>query len=281
MTPKTPTTPASTDARPVTSGAVRHPVMPRLAAWLGCSMLLGTMGCASRYEATKLGNLVVHTITHEHANMHVVVEDGHAFAVDTGLQSTAADMALDLKTLGIPPESLRAIVVSHGHHDHAGGARFFQKTYGTKIVAGRGDLSMMARGKNDPICPVGFLARSRYATDSTQSYEPVVPDVVVDGRVSLFALTGVHAEVVPVASHTPGSLTVIAGQAALVGDLFRGGLVGAGAEVHFYMCDLPNNRRQIQSLLAHEAVGATTFFPGHFGPVTREEVIARFVESEP
>ncbi len=243
--------------------------------------VLATSGCASRYEVTKLGDVVVHTITHDNSNMHVVVEDGHAFAVDSGTTATAGEMETDLRAIGIPPESLRAIVVTHGHHDHVGGARYFQRKFGTKIVAGRADLRMMERGTNDPICPVGFLARSRHAYDAAQTFEPVVPDVLVDERTSLLTLTGVHAEAVPLASHTPGSITVISGRAALVGDLFRGGLVGAGASVHFYMCDLGKNRRDIQGFLTRDARGVTTFFPGHFGPVTREEVVDVFVESEP
>jgi len=285
VTRRTPTTPASTDSTRPTARTSRRTwadawkSLVSLAALVGLALTLG--GCASRYEVTKLGGVVVHTITHAHANMHVVVENGRAIAVDTGMKSTAEDMELDLQNVGVPPESLKAIVVSHGHHDHAGGARFFQKKYGTKIIAGRADLHMMQTGRNELICPVGFVARMRHAYDSVQTYDPVVPDMLVDRPTSLFELTGVHADIVPIASHTAGSLTVVVGHAALVGDLFRGGMVGSGAEVHFYMCDVPQNRRDIQAFLAHEARDVTTFFPGHFGPVSREEVVDRFVEAEP
>ena len=285
MTRKTPTTPASTSSTGATGRpserAWAHSCKGVLSLVVLVVLSLALGGCASRYEVTKLGGVVVHTITHAHANMHVVVENGHAFAVDAGMKSTAEDMELDLQNVGVPPESLKAIVVSHGHHDHAGGARFFQKKYGTKIVAGRADLGMMQTGKNELICPVGFVARMRHAYDSVQTYDPVIPDMLVDKPTSLFELTGVHADIVPIPSHTAGSLTVVVGHAALVGDLFRGGMAGAGAEVHFYMCDVPRNRRDIQSFLAHEAREVTTFFPGHFGPVSREEVVDRFVESEP
>ena len=222
MIRRTPTIQASTEASAsvasracALSRSLRASCIRALGSGFVVGGVLATSGCASRYEVTKLGNVVVHTITHDNSNMHVVVEDGHAFAVDSGTTATAGEMETDLRTIGIPPESLRAIVVTHGHYDHVGGARFFQRKFGTKIVAGRADLRMMERGTNDPICPVGFLARSRHAYDSAQTFEPVVPDVIVDERTSLLALTGVHAVVIPLASHTPGSITVIAGRAAL------------------------------------------------------------------
>jgi len=246
---------------------------------LGSALVFLSTGCATRYEVSHVGPVTVHTITHDHANVHVVVEEDRAFAVDSGTSPMAPELEDDLVALGIPPAKLKAFVLTHGHYDHAGGARYFQRKYKTPIVAGRADVPMMGRGTNDPICPVGFLARSRHAYDSAQTFDPVVPDVVIERRASLLELTGVHAVVVPLPSHTEGSLAVVAGRAALVGDLFRGGIAGAGAEVHFYMCDVAKNRGFIHGFLAGEAREATLFFPGHFGPVSRDEVIERFVEN--
>jgi hypothetical protein len=56
-----------------------------------------------------------------------------------------------------------------------------------------------------------------------------------------------------------------------VGDLFRGAVVGSSAEIHFFMRDLEDNRRDIQALL-ERARAAATFFTGHFGLVSREAV---------
>ena len=55
--------------------------------------------------------------------------------------------------------------------------------------------------------------------------------------------------IVPLPGHTPGSLVVTIAGAAFVGDLFRGGIVGSPAEVHFYMCDLDDNHRDVRTLL--------------------------------
>jgi glyoxylase-like metal-dependent hydrolase (beta-lactamase superfamily II) len=74
---------------------------------------------------------------------------------------------------------------------------------------------------------------------------------------------------VPLPGHTRGSLVVVIGSAAFVGDLFRGAVVGSSAETHFYMCDLDDNQRDIRWLL-DTFPNATVFFTGHSGPVSRE-----------
>jgi hypothetical protein len=42
------------------------------------------------------------------------------------------------------------------------------------------------------------------------------------------------------------------------------------------MCDLAANRHDIQRLLSGDARDASLFFTGHFGPVMRDAVEARF-----
>ena len=52
--------------------------------------------------------------------------------------------------------------------------------------------------------------------------------------------------------------------------------VGAGAATHLYMCDLEGNKRDVARLLGEIAPGATRFFVGHFGPVSRDDVADHF-----
>ncbi len=65
-------------------------------------------------------------------------------------------------------------------------------------------------------------------------------------------------------------------QAALVGDLFRGSIIGHSAEIHFYICDRESNRSDIRRLLKEMAPSASQFFTGHFGPVRTAPVMERF-----
>ena len=48
-----------------------------------------------------------------------------------------------LKTLGLDPTSIKYVIVSHGHLDHAGGAKYLQETYGAKLIMSAADYDLL------------------------------------------------------------------------------------------------------------------------------------------
>ncbi|MCA9610863.1 MAG: MBL fold metallo-hydrolase [Myxococcales bacterium] len=244
----------------------------RRASTIGVVFLFGLVGCATTHGVRRVGELEVHTFRRDWANAHAVVGPGGAFLFDAGLERNAEALDQDLRAAGLDPGSLRAVILSHGHADHAGGARVFRERYGTPIVAARADGPMLRAGHNDPLCPTDDDARGRVEEDGAETFQPFEPDVWVDASVELGPLTGVHGRIVPLPGHTPGSLVVVLDEVALVGDLFRGTVFTEGASVHFYMCDLEDNHADVRELLDALAPSAHTFFPGHFGPLARGAV---------
>lgn len=244
-----------------------------------CLALVFSFGCASGYSKHLLPDgLTVHTFRREHSNVHVVTNGSASFMIDAGFERNASALTDDMLKAGIDPKALRAIILTHGHTDHAGGAHYFQRHFGTQIIAGSADLPLMSSGRNEPkVCPTDFIARQRMQQDLAETYTPFEPNTRVNEPLALEPLFGIKGTVQPLPGHTPGSLVVVFPHAVFVGDLLRGSLIGHAAELHFYMCDLEDNRKDVQHVLDTLAPNATLFFPGHFGPIERAEVQKRFV----
>lgn len=237
------------------------------------------MGCATGHSVVNLDSgISVHTFRREFSNVHVVTNGASSFMVDAGLERNAQALSEDMRQAGIDPKQLRAIILTHGHADHAGGAFYFRQQFGTRIVAGTGDVARFTTGKNEQhVCPTDFIARQRMKSDLAETYTPFDADIMIDQPYSLQELTGISATVTPLPGHTPGSVVIRLPQAAFVGDLFRGSFIGNSAETHFYMCDLEDNREDVRSLLNAHAPDAKWIFPGHFGPVTPDAVRKHFL----
>lgn len=213
-----------------------------------------------------------------YVNVAILRGPAGAVIIDTGYAEDAGSLAAAIEARGVTPSEVKAVIVTHGHADHAGGARAIADRFGAPVWAGTGDRDLLASGANvaahqPPLCPRGAVARFRVAEDSAATYAPTSVDVWVDRQRSLKALLGAPAQVIPLAGHTNGALVVVAGPFAFVGDLFRGCILGSCAATHLYMCDLDDNRRDIEAVLFRHAPTAIRFFTGHFGPVSRGAVV--------
>ena len=51
-----------------------------------------------------------------------------------------------LKKLGLDPATIKYAIVSHGHFDHSGGAKYLQDRFGTRIILSAADWDLLERG---------------------------------------------------------------------------------------------------------------------------------------
>jgi metallo-beta-lactamase class B len=66
--------------------------------------------------------------------------------------SVEAAVVEGLTKLGFNPASIKYVLVSHGHGDHAGGAKLLQSKYGARVLMGAADWDLLER-QNPPWLP--------------------------------------------------------------------------------------------------------------------------------
>jgi len=249
--------------------------------WVWCAVLAG---CAPGFERvgpslpaagdTHAGTeaaLTIDRIELRWSNVYLVRSAGAAALIDSGSPSDHDALAAALAARGVAPAQLEAVVVTHAHADHAGGARWLQ-ALGAPIVLGADDVAVAARGANDPLHATNLLG-ALLAPVFMFPFAPFTPDVVIDHERDLGDRGLPALQVVPVPGHTGGSLAVVVGGEAFVGDLLKGNLV-IGAHTpseHIYQTDRLADHQALAALLARDL---TRLYPGHRGPLAADDARA-------
>jgi glyoxylase-like metal-dependent hydrolase (beta-lactamase superfamily II) len=149
--------------------------------------------------------------------------------VDTGVAGQRDLVLGALTAAGRTPEDVSLILLTHGHHDHAGSALALKEATGAPIALGAGDEEKCLEGIDTEMHGRGFVGRTALAAirkrqeNSPDRDAGPVPDLVIDAETSLLPY-GVDAVVVPTPGHSHGSLSVFTASGdALVGDMLGGG----------------------------------------------------------
>jgi glyoxylase-like metal-dependent hydrolase (beta-lactamase superfamily II) len=149
-------------------------------------------------------------------NVYLVDSREGLVLIDTGFPSSSAGILRELAQIA-PGRELSAILVTHGHFDHAGAAGSF-RFKGTRLIAGSGDTRLLPDGHRVIAPRVGqthFIRRVLRARSAPDAL--VIVDEAIDGEREV--LPGIRA--IPVPGHTPGSYCYIDDDRgiAFVGDL--------------------------------------------------------------
>lgn len=215
-------------------------------------------------------------------NVYLVKSDPMVL-IDSGGKEDLVALQAGLKAEGVSVAQIKAILLTHGHADHAGLAAELKRRSGALLVAGAADTVMTKAGHNDELKPTNFMARvlKRFAIDP--GYEAFEADLKVDAPIDLQRF-GMQGKGMQMPGHTPGSLVLVLDDGrAFVGDMMLGGWMGGAifadtAGEHYFQDDLERNHANIVALLK---LPIHTFYLGHGGPVTRASVLQGFGLSDP
>jgi len=217
----------------------------------------------------------VFAVTSAYVNAYIVRGE-RSIIVDTGAPGFGARI---LKTMGrhdIKPQDVSLIIITHGHHDHTGGAAYLREKTGAPVAIHRNDAEALRTGINPPLCPVGGKGRfmATLATMIRTRAQVMEPQLLLEGEMDLSAY-GIEGKIIPTPGHTAGSVSVLlAGGCVLVGDMIFGMLVRKHAPGFPYFCqDTEMASKSIRDILDRKP---KIFYAGHGGPFTGGQVWRKF-----
>ena len=127
--------------------------------------------------------------------------------------SVEAEVVDGLRKLGFDPADIRYVLVSHGHGDHAGGAKFLQDNFGARVLMGEADWDLLDA--------------------QNPSWKPRRDMIVTDGQTLTLGDTTLTLHLTP--GHTLGTVSTLIplrdGGATHVAALWGGTLFNFGPDV--------------------------------------------------
>lgn len=199
----------------------------------------------------------------EDAAIYLIDFNGRAALVDAGAGRGQRRLLDHLAAVGVLPEQIQYLLLTHCHYDHTGGARSLRETLGCAVVAHELDADFLERGDNEVTAAHWYGAK-------------LIP-CPVDHRLSGAretlplgerAITAFH-----IPGHSPGSVAYLAeseGQTVLFGQDVHGPL---DLRLHSNRADY---RASLERLLALEA---DILCEGHYGIFRGKAAVAEFIRS--
>lgn len=204
--------------------------------------------------------------------------------VDAGNSGQAESILEALAAHAIDPESIKLILITHGHLDHYGCAKTLKARTGAPVAVHAKDAAALRAGTNgaQELKPVSalvkFMARLGMQFPEHSAEAALEPDIVFDAAWRLDDY-GVAAEVVLTPGHTAGSVSIVLddGSAAIVGDLLAGSMLFAErARPPMVAADLTENWASVRTLLAREPRAIYVTHGKNITPQAVENLLRRY-----
>ena len=208
-------------------------------------------------------------------NFYIVEEGGALTLIDTGFPGYVDQVPSALTSLDREPSAVKAIVLTHTHADHIGGAEQLSKLTGAPVLVNRGE-SEIALGKAKPGSPKGFasslwrprlLAFVGHGISNKGAARITVPEVTTFEPDDVLDVPG-KLRVVYSPGHSPAhsALALEARRVLFCGDAMATLAVNTGStgpQLHPFNED---RDEAIRSLDAVASVDADLVLPGHGEP---------------
>ena len=191
-----------------------------------------------------------------------LLDFGELVLIDTGAGASVNAIIKNIEGLGLDPEKLSTIILTHSHIDHVGGAHQLRKRYGARIIIHTLDAGAVEGGD------ISSTGAAWYGVPFAPL--PVDHKLIREEELLQFGAHGVLCLHTP--GHTPGSISVYLdkdGKRILFGQDIHGPfLAESGANMSHWE----------QSMKKLIALNADILCEGHFGVYQPASKVAEYIE---
>jgi hydroxyacylglutathione hydrolase len=188
-----------------------------------------------------------------------------AVLIDAGLDAKGAAILAELKSEGLEPDQVQAVLLTHGHPDHYAAARLFEKA---KVLVGPGDLAMI-RGDKAHYASFGKIV------SALMTLPPGPPAMTELRGGEQLEFDGAQFKVVATPGHSPGSVVYLYRDVLFTGDSLLRKKDGVAIAPSMMSEDSGKNRA---SLRAIEPLAFEKIADGHAGVTfDAKHKLARFL----
>jgi hydroxyacylglutathione hydrolase len=214
----------------------------------------------------------IHTIALGVCNVYVIRDQG-TIAIEGGAPNKADLFRKGLGRIGVAPEEIGLLILTHGHWDHIGSARAIQEMTGAAIAMHESERDCLEQSVMR--FPPGtspwsrFLVRLMGRFVNRITIEPARVDRVLNNGELSLADDGVAGTVLHTPGHSQGSVSVLLDSGdCIVGDLAMNGFpLRFGPGLPIFADDLDRVRQSWRSILDR---GAKTIYPAHGKPFSAD-----------
>lgn len=150
------------------------------------------------------------------ANIGILADEGRCLIIDSGMdKDVGRDILKQVKKLGLTPT---ALLVTHAHADHFGGAHYLVQQTGLKVYATRVEAAVMSSPILEPLYLFSGAQPPRELQHKFLLAKPCLADVVLAGNET--SVDQLPVQVISLPGHSLEQVGVAFGDTLFVGDAF-------------------------------------------------------------
>ncbi len=150
------------------------------------------------------------------ANIGIIAAEGRCLIIDSGLdRDTGRDILKQVKALALTPT---ALLVTHAHADHFGGAQFLVRQTGLKVYATRVEAAVMSGPILEPLYLFSGAQPPRELQHKFLLAKPCFADTILEGNEQQIDHLPVQVRSLP--GHSTEQVGIAFGDTLFVGDAF-------------------------------------------------------------